>query len=72
MIFQELNKLKRSTIMSSIILIVLGILMILCPEEYIRTMISLMGSVLLVFSVVGILEFLGSNKALIKKMNQRN
>ena len=65
MIFQELNKLKRSTIMSSIILIVVGILMVLCPEEYIQTMIGLMGAVLLVFSIIGILEYLGSNKALI-------
>ena len=65
MIFQELNKLKRSTIMSSIILIVIGILMVLCPEDYIRSMIGLLGSVLLVFSVIGVLDFLGSNKALI-------
>ena len=66
MIFQELNKLKRSTIMSAIILIVIGILMVLCPEKYILTMIELMGAILLVFSMIGILEFLGSNKALIR------
>ena len=66
MIFQELNNLKRRTIMSSIILIVIGILMILCPDEYNRTMIGLMGAVLLVFSIIGILEFLGSNRALIR------
>jgi len=65
MIFQELNKLKRSTIMSSIILIVIGILMVLCPEGYTRTMIGLMGAVMLIFAIVGILEYLGSNKALI-------
>ena len=65
MVFQELSKLKRSTIMSSIVLIVLGILMVLCPEDYIQTMIGLMGSILLVFSIIGILDFLGSNKALI-------
>ena len=51
--------------MSSIVLIVLGILMVLCPEGYIQTMIGLMGSILLVFSIIGILDFLGSNKALI-------
>lgn len=66
MIFQELNKLKRNTIMSSIILIVIGVLMVLCPEEYIQSMIGLLGSVLLVFSVIGVLDFLGSNKALIR------
>ena len=65
MIFQELNKLKRNTIMSSIILIVIGILMILCPENYVKTMIGLMGAVLMVFSIIGILEYLSSNKALI-------
>ena len=60
MIFQELNKLKRNTIMSSIILIVFGILMVLCPENYVRTMIELIGAVLLVFSMIGILEYLSS------------
>jgi len=66
MIFQELNKLKRNTIMSSIILIVFGILMVLCPENYVRTMIELIGAVLLVFSMIGILDYLSSNKSLIR------
>ena len=65
MIFQGLNKLKRQTIMSSIILIVLGILMVICPEEYVTVMIQSLGSILLIFSVIGILEYLDSNKALI-------
>lgn len=52
--------------MSSIILIVFGILMVLCPENYVRTMIELIGAVLLVFSTIGILDYLSSNKSLIR------
>jgi len=52
--------------MSSIILIVFGILMVLCPENYVRTMIELIGAVLLVFSMIGILDYLSSNKSLIR------
>ena len=68
MIFQGLNKLKRSTIMSSIILIVLGILMVICPEEYVAVMIQSIGSILLIFAVIGILEYLDSNRAVIHYM----
>ena len=62
MIFQELNKLKRSTIMTSIILIVIGILMVLCPEEYTGTMIGLMGAVLLVLPRSVFLNIWGATK----------
>ena len=65
MIFQELNKLKRQTIMSAIVLIVIGILMIICPESYVTTMIGAFGSVMIVLAVLGVFDFISSNKAFI-------
>ena len=65
MIFQALNNLKRSSVMTSIMLMTLGILMLICPEAYVPTMVSILGAILLVLALVGIFSFLGSNKALI-------
>ena len=66
MIFQELGKLKRQSIMNSIIMMALGILMLLCPEEYIMTMVGGLGSVLLIVAVLGILEYINSSKVMIQ------
>jgi uncharacterized membrane protein HdeD (DUF308 family) len=65
MLFQELNKLKWNTVMSSIVLMVIGIFMVICPDNYVKTMIGALGAVLLIFAVLGVLEFISSNKALI-------
>ena len=65
MLFQELNKLKWNTVMSAIVLITIGIFMVICPEVYIETMIGTMGAVLLILAVMGVLDFISSNKALI-------
>lgn len=65
MLFQELNKLKQKSIMTSVVLMVLGILMIICPESYIGTVIGVLGSILLILTTLGVLDFLGSNKTLI-------
>ena len=51
--------------MTSIVLIALGVLMIICPKEYIMTMVGTLGSVMLVFAVMGVFEYFNSNRALI-------
>ena len=65
MLFQELGKMKRTWIMTSIILIAVGIVMILCPVEYMGMLISALGYVLLVIATAKTLDFLASKKALI-------
>ncbi len=65
MLFQELNKLKQRSILASVVLMVLGILMIICPESYIGTVIGVLGTILLIMTVLGVLDFLGSNRTLI-------
>ena len=64
MLFQELGKMKRTWIMTSIILIAFGIVMILCPVSYMGMMISALGYVLLVWAVVMGLDYLASKKTL--------
>jgi uncharacterized membrane protein HdeD (DUF308 family) len=65
MLFQELGKMKRTWIMSSIILMVIGIGMLICPDKYMGLMVSALGYVLLVVATVFVLDFLASKKALI-------
>ncbi len=66
MIFQELTKLKRTTVMISIVWIAIGILMLICPEKYMTIMIGTLGAVMLIAAVLGILEFVSSNKSMIR------
>ncbi len=65
MLFQELGKMKRTTIMSSIVMIAIGLIMIMIPVRYMSPLISVMGYALLVGSVAEILAYLESKKALI-------
>lgn len=66
MIFQELTKLKRTTVMIAIVLIAIGVLMLICPEEYMTIMIGTLGDVMLIAAVLGILEFISSNRSMIR------
>ena len=65
MLFQSLGKIKRTTIITAIILMALGVVMLLCPELYITSLITLFGYAMLIVSVVMILDFFSGNKALI-------
>ena len=64
MLFQSINKIKRSSIIMSMILIALGLMMVIYPERYINTLIGAMGYLALILSVVMILDYLNSKKAL--------
>ena len=65
MLFQELGKLKRSMIMTSVILMAVGILMLICPERYVSLLVVAAGYGLLILATVMGLEFLSSKKVLI-------
>ncbi len=65
MLFQELEKLKRTSIMSSIVMIALGCVLILCPNAYIPSLISLLGYSMLIFAIVRVLFFISEKKVLI-------
>ena len=65
MLFEELNKLKISSIMSFIIMMAIGIVLIIWPEEYTTMLIDFLGAVLLIVAVVMILDFMNSKKSLV-------
>ncbi len=65
MLFQEIGRMKRSAIMSSIVMIAIALIMIMSPVRYMGPLISIMGYALLVLSVVMILDYLESKRALI-------
>ena len=64
MLFQELGKLKRSSIMTSIIMVAVGILMIICPRQYVNALVATLGYGALIFAVVLVLDFISGKKAL--------
>lgn len=64
MLFQELGKLKRSSIMTSIIWMAVGVLMIMCPNQYVNALISELGYILMVFALVMVLDFIASKRVL--------
>ena len=64
MLFEELGKLKRSSIMTSIILAAVGIVMIMCPAQYVKSLVSVLGYGMLIIATVWILNFLSSKKCL--------
>lgn len=64
MLFQELGKLKRSSIMNSIVMVAVGILMIMCPPQYVNSLVSVLGYGFLVFAAVQMLEFISGKRVL--------
>ncbi len=52
--------------MVAIVLIAIGVMMLICPEKYMTIMIGTLGVVMLIAAVLGALEFLSSNKSMIR------
>ena len=65
MLLEELSKIKRSSIMTSIILAAIGIVMILCPPQYVGSLVAVLGYVLAILSGVMILNYITNKKSLI-------
>lgn len=65
MLFQELGKLKRSSIMMSIVMMAIGMLMIVWPQRHVDALVSALGYGLLVVAIVMILDFIAGKRVLI-------
>lgn len=68
MLFEELDKLKRKVVMSSIVLMFAGIAMFIVPVEYMPFLGGMLGFVLVVLSVTRVLTFLAGKKSLVDYM----
>ncbi len=66
MLFKELDKIKRSVIMTSIVLMFAGLLLLLLPYEYVPFLSAALGFGLLVACVYMIFSFIGSSKVIMR------
>lgn len=64
MLFETLSKLKQRSIMTSIVILAVAILLLICPDRYISSVINLAGYALLILAVVLILEFASGKRSL--------
>ena len=64
MIFEALDKIKRNAIFSAILLMALGAVLLLCPQEYVPTLIVAFGYALAIIAIVVMLNFFQSKKSL--------
>ena len=71
MLFESLDKIKRNAIFSSILLMALGIVILLCPMVYVPTMILGGGYVLLITAIVMMLEFFFGKKMLMSYLKRK-
>jgi uncharacterized membrane protein HdeD (DUF308 family) len=65
MIFQSLGKVKRWSIMTSITLMALGVIMVICPPDYTDIMVLALGIVMIIGAATMWLDYISSKKALI-------
>ena len=64
MLFESLDKIKRNSIFSAILLMALGGVMLLCPEAYIASFTMGVGYLLVIIAMVMMLDFFTSKKSL--------
>lgn len=66
MLFESLDKLKRNSILSAILLVFLGAVIIICPQAFIPSLMLAFGYTLVIISIVMILNFLSGKKSLME------
>ena len=64
MLFDSLDKIKRNSILSAILLTTLGAVILICPEGHIPLLTLALGYTLLVVALVMMLNFFSSKKSL--------
>ncbi len=69
MLFEGLDRLKRDAALSTIILMLLGMIFLVLPDSILPSFGALIGFALLVVSVVSIFDFLASKKVLMNYIN---
>lgn len=66
MLFESLDKLKRNSILSAILLMFLGAVIIICPQAYIPALTLVFGYALVIISIVMMLSFWSGKKSLME------
>ena len=66
MLFESLDKLKRNSLLSAIMLIALGAVIIICPQKWIPSLMLVFGYTLVVTAIVMMLNFFSGKKSLME------
>ena len=66
MLFEELGKLKRTSIMTAIMLAAVAVVMIMCPAGYVESFVSVLGYGMIILAAVWVLQFISGRKSLMK------
>ena len=69
MLFESLDKIRRGTLLSAILLIALGLVILICPVPYIGFLTLAFGYGLIIVCVVMLLEFFTNKNMLVEYMN---
>ncbi|MBQ6442210.1 MAG: DUF308 domain-containing protein [Lachnospiraceae bacterium] len=69
MLFESLDKIRRGTLLSAILLIALGLVILICPVAYIDSLILAFGYGLVIICIVMLLEFFTNKNMLVEYMN---
>lgn len=64
MLFEILDKLKQQTIISSIVMMVLGLFMLVIPAQYDGALVNILGYVIVIFGTVMVWDFIAGDKHL--------
>ena len=64
MLFEVLDRLKQQTIISSIVLMVLGLFMLVIPEQYDGALVNILGYVIVIIGTVMVWDFIAGDKHL--------
>ena len=62
MLFEVLDKLKQQTIISTVILMILGLLMLIIPEQYDSSLVNILGYVIILIGAVMVWNFIACEK----------
>ena len=64
MLFEALDRLKQHTIITSIVMMVLGLFMLVIPPEYDASLVNILGYVIVVLGTVMVWDFIAGDKHL--------
>ena len=65
MLFDVLDKLRQQTVISTVLLMTLGLLMLIVPEQYDRTLVNILGYVIILVGSVMVWDFIAKEKKLV-------
>ncbi len=67
MLFEALGKLKHQIIISSVLMMILGLLLLIIPEQYDGILIHILGYAAILLGAVMVWDFIGGNNPVYRR-----